>query len=75
MKVTVAEKLVSSGSQNIPIYTFSAISHKVAILSDDVIVDGRWIMPSIFLQQTVKQLEVIREVVLSEVSELNDLEG
>ena len=75
VKVTVAEKLVSSGSQNIPIYIFSATSHKVAILSDDVIVDDRWIIPSIFLQQNVKQLEVIREVVLSEVSELNDLEG
>ena len=28
-----------------------------------------------FLKQTVKQLEVTREVVLSEASKLNDLEG
>ena len=30
-------------------------------------------MPLTFLQQTVKQIEVIREVVLSEVSELNEV--
>ena len=44
-----------------------------AILSNDVIIDDRWIIPSTFLQQTSKQLEITREVVLSEVSELNDL--
>ena len=39
-------------------------------MPDVVINDGC----SIPLQQTVKQLEVIREVVLSEVSKPNDLE-
>ena len=29
-------------------------------------------MPAIFLEQTVKQLTVIREVVLSEVTKLNE---
>ena len=37
------------------------------------IADDRWIIPLTFVQQIVKQLEVIREVYLSEVSELNDL--
>ena len=46
----------------------------MSVLSDDVIVNDRWIIPSTFLQQTVKQLEVIWEVVLSEVFELNKLE-
>ena len=51
----------------LPIYL--AISHEVAILSDDVVVDDECIIPSTFPQQTVKQLEVIQEVyiVLSEV--------
>ena len=46
----------------------------MSVLSDDVIVNDRWIIPSTFLQQTVKQLEVIWEVVLSEVFQLNKLE-
>ena len=36
-----------------------------------VVINDGWSIP---LQQTVKQLEVIREVVLSEVSKPNDLE-
>ena len=58
-------------------------SHKVALqfiscqketlLSDDIVVDDGWSIPSIFSQQTVKQLEVTQEVFLSEVSKLNNL--
>ena len=40
-------------------------------LLDDIIVDDEWSIPSTFLQQTVKQIEVIRKVVLSEVSGTN----
>ena len=36
---------------------------KLAILSDDAVVHDEWSMPSTFVQQTVKQLEIIREVV------------
>ena len=41
----------------------TSTSHKVAILSDGIIVDDGWSEPWTFLQQTVKQFEVIREVV------------
>ena len=51
-----------------------ATSHKVAIISDNVVVNDGWNISPTFLQQTVKQLEVIREVVLLEVSKQNDLE-
>ena len=40
----------------------------VAILSDDISINNGWSIPATFLEQTVKQLEVIREVVLSEVT-------
>ena len=36
---------------------------KLAILSDDTVVHDEWSIPSTFFQQTVKQLEIIREVV------------
>ena len=36
---------------------------KLAILSDDAVVHDEWSIPSTFVQQTVKQLEIIREVV------------
>ena len=36
---------------------------KLAILSDDAVVHDEWSIPSKFVQQTVKQLEIIREVV------------
>ena len=36
-----------------------ATSHEVAILSDDIAVDDGSSIPSTFLKQTVKQLEVI----------------
>ena len=48
--------------------TYLATSHKAAVISDDVVVDDGWSVTSVFLQQTVKQVEVIREAVLSEVS-------
>ena len=44
----------------------------VVILSDEIIVDDQWSIPSTFLQQTVKQLEIVWEVVLPE-SKLNDV--
>ena len=44
----------------------------VVILSDEIIVDNQWSIPSTFLQQTVKQLEIVWEVVLPE-SKLNDV--
>ena len=44
---------------------YLTINHSVAI--DDVVVNNGWSIPSAFLQQTVKQVEVIQEVVLSEV--------
>ena len=44
----------------------------VVILSDEIIVDDQWSIPSTFLQQTVKKLEIIWEVVLPE-SKLNDV--
>ena len=41
----------------------------VAILSDDISMgDDGWSIPATFLEQTVKQLEVIREVVSSEIT-------
>ena len=42
-------------------------------LLDDIVVDDEWSIPSTFLQQTVKLLEVICKVVLPEVSKQNDL--
>ena len=43
-------------------------------LSDDIIAaDDGWSIPSIFSQQTVEELEVTQERVLSNVSKLNDL--
>ena len=48
-------------------------SHKEALLSNDIVVDDGWSIPSIFSQQTVKQLEVTQEVFLSEVSKPNNL--
>ena len=44
------------------------LTHKVAILSDDAVVNNEWSKPPIFLQQTVYKLEVIRKLymVLSE---------
>ena len=45
--------------------TYLTINHSVAI--DDVVVNNGCSIPSAFLQQTVKQAEVIQEVVLSEV--------
>ena len=48
-------------------------SHKEALLSNDIVVDDGWSIPSIFSQQTVKQLEVTQEVFLSEVSKLHNL--
>ena len=52
-------------------------TYKVGTFSDDVVADDEWSIPSTFLQQTVKQLEVIQEVfiVFSEVklpTKLND---
>ena len=44
----------------------------VVILSDEIIVDNQWSIPSTFLQQTVKQREIVWEVVLPE-SKLNDV--
>ena len=38
-----------------------------------LLIDDGWSMPWAFSQQTIKQLEVIRKVVLSEVSKLNDV--
>ena len=38
----------------------------VAILLNDIVIDDGKSTPSVFLQQAVKHLEVIREVVLSE---------
>ena len=48
-------------------------SHKAAILSDDIAVYDGWSIPSTFPQRTVKQLEIIQELLLSEVSKLNDV--
>ena len=60
-------KNLSSESGNIVTIT----SHKVVLISDDVAVDDGRSIPSSFPQQTVKQVEIIQEVVLSEVSKLN----
>ena len=38
----------------------------VAILLNDIVIDDGKSIPSVFLQQTVKHLEVIQEIVLSE---------
>ena len=41
-----------------------------------IIVDDGWSIPSTFLQQTMRQIEVTREVALSEVFKVNNfLEG
>ena len=64
----MAEELASSESENITI-----TSHKVALLSDDTVVHNARSIPSTFHKQTVKQIEVIQEEFLSEVSKLNDL--
>ena len=49
------------------------LSHKIAILLDNVVVNDGWSITRTFLQKTVKQPKVIGEVVLSEVSKQNDL--
>lgn len=61
----VAKLLDSSESQNI---TTGYISHKVAILLDDIADDDWWSVPATFLWKTLKLLEVIREVVLLKVT-------
>ena len=61
----VAKVLDSSESQNI---TTGYISHKVAILLDDIADDDWWSVPATFLWKTLKLLEVIREVVLLKVT-------
>ena len=49
------------------------ITTSYKLLFDDIVIDDEWSMPSTFTQQTIKQLGVIQEVVLSNVSNLNDL--
>ena len=69
---TVAEELVSSESESITLLLLFITSHKVALLSYDIVADDGWNIPSTFPQQTVKQLEVIQEMFLSEESKLDD---
>ena len=54
--------------QNQKILLIPVTTHKVALLSDDIDVDDAWSIPSTFPQQSVKQIEVIQDWVLSEVS-------
>ena len=48
----------------LPGYYTNQLIAKLATLSDDIAVDDGWSIPSTLFQKTVKQLEVIREVVL-----------
>ena len=66
--VIVAKEIASSETENITI-----TNHKVAILSDDIVVNDGWSIPTTFPQQTVKQLEVTQNVVSSELTKLKDL--
>ena len=68
------KNLFSQKSENTILYPkLPAIS---SYLSDYIIVDDGWSIPSTFLQQTMRQIEVTREVALSEVFKVNNfLEG
>ena len=48
----------------LPGYYTNQLIAKLATLSDDIAVDDGWSISSTLFQKTVKQLEVIREVVL-----------
>ena len=64
----VAEEL----SEITKFYILAKLATFLYIL-DDIVVDDESSIPSTFLQQTVKQLEVIFKVVLPEVSKQHDL--
>ena len=49
------------------------MAYSFTYLLDDIVVNDKCSIPSTFLQETVKQLEVTWKVTLTEISKLNDL--